>query len=159
VNFSKFVRIYLDRDACLRYLAELKWSAGFRCRKCGNGKCCDAREPHAQRCTRCGYVESTTAYTLLHRCKFDIVKALYSVFLVHTHQGKYSSVELSQVLELRQATCHTFIQKVRMALEYRQQSPAYDKNEGWTQVLFEEHQPLEPEGPDEEGSEGVGTYA
>ena len=159
VNFSEFVRIYPDRDACLRYLAELKWSDGFRCRKCGHEKCCDAREPNAQRCTRCGYVESATASTLLHRCKFDIVRALYTVFLVQTHQGKYSSVELSQKLELRQATCHAFIQKVRAALEHRQQSPAYDKNESWTQVLFEEHQPLEPEGVDSDGSEDADSYA
>ena len=49
--------------------------------------------------------------------------------------------------------------QVRTAMEHRQQSPAYDKNESWTQVLFEEHQSLEPEGPDGEGREEVGSYA
>ena len=155
VHFSEFIRIYPDRDACLRYLAELKWSAGFRCRKCGNEKCCDAREPYAQRCTRCGYVESATAYTLLHRCKFDIVKALYSVFLIQTHQGKYSSLELSQVLQLRQATCHSFIQKVRTALEHRQQAPDYDQAEPWTRVLFEDHSALESEGSEADSQEAA----
>ncbi|MBO2011890.1 7TM diverse intracellular signaling domain-containing protein [Hymenobacter negativus] len=159
VNFEDFSRIYPNRDACLRYLAELKWQRGFRCRKCGHEKSCDAREPHAQRCTRCGYLESATAYTLLHRCKFDIVKALYSVLLVHTHQGEYSSLALSQVLELRRATCHNFIQKVHAAMQMRQQSADYDKTESWTHVLLEEYQPIENDQSIPGSAEVPGSYA
>ncbi|MGI4871688.1 MAG: 7TM diverse intracellular signaling domain-containing protein [Janthinobacterium lividum] len=143
VNFGEFSRIYPDRDASLHYLAELKWQGGFRCRKCGHEKSCDAREPHAQRCTRCGYVESATAYTILHRCKFDIVKALYAVFVVHVHQGQYSALELSQVLDLRQATCWNFIQKVQVAMQIRQQAPDYDKAESWTRILLDDTMPTE----------------
>ena len=148
VNFSEFTRIYPDRDACLRYLAELKWAGGFRCRKCGSEKSCDAREPNAQRCTRCGYVESATAYTLLHRCKFDVVKALYAVFLVHTHHGQYGALEMSQVLDLRQATCWKFIHKVQVAMRQRQQASDYEQAESWTRVLLEDfNQPLEAAAP------------
>ena len=143
VDFGEFSRIYPDRDACLRYLAELKWTAGFQCRKCGYEKSCDAREPYAQRCTRCGYVETATAYTILHRCKFDIVKALYGVFLVHIHQGQYAALELSQVLQLRQATCWSFIQKVQAAMQHRQQARDYDKAESWTRVLLDDTPALE----------------
>ncbi|MDQ2772547.1 MAG: transposase [Bacteroidota bacterium] len=144
VSFEEFGTTYPDRDACLRYLAEIKWTAGFRCRKCGHEKSCEAREPFAQRCTRCGYVESATAYTPLHRCKFDIVKALYCIFVVHTQQGNYSSLVLSQTLQLRRATCSSFLQKVHAAVLARQQAPGYVKNESWTNVLFEEYQPLAP---------------
>ena len=144
VSFEDFCRTYPNRDSCLRYLAELKWATGFRCRKCGHEKCCDAREPFAQRCTRCGYVESATAYTPLHRCKFDTVKALYCIFVVLNHPGDYSSLALSQTLQLRRATCHNFLQKIAGVVHARQQAPGYDKNESWTNVLFEEYQPLEP---------------
>ena len=143
VSFEDFCRTYPDRDSCLRYLAELKWTTDFRCRRCGHEKCCDARESFAQRCTRCGYVESATAYTPLHRCKFDIVKALYCIFVVHTQQGNYSSLALSRTLQLRRATCHNFLQKIAIVLHARQQAPGYDKNESWTNVLFEEYQPVE----------------
>ena len=140
VSFEEFCRTYPDRDSCLRYLAEIKWASGFCCRKCGHEKCCDAREPYAQRCTRCGYVESATAYTPLHRCKFDIVKALYCIFVVHTQQGEYSSLALSQELHLRRATCHNFLQKIAALLTMRQQAPGYDKHESWTNILFEDYQ-------------------
>ncbi|TYZ06070.1 hypothetical protein FY528_19685 [Hymenobacter lutimineralis] len=145
VDFGEFSRIYPDKEACLVYLADLKWAHGYRCRKCGHEKYCDGREPHSRRCTRCRYVESATAYTLFQKCKFSIVKALYAVFLIHTHKGTYSSQELSRVLELRQATCWSFMQKVLEAMQRRRQAPDYDENEGWTHVLLDDTVPVEEE--------------
>ncbi|UOQ98596.1 hypothetical protein MUN81_03680 [Hymenobacter sp. 5317J-9] len=138
VDFGEFSQIYPDKDACLRYLAGLKWEHGsYRCRKCGHEKSCEAREPHARRCTRCRYVESATAGTLLQKCKFSIVKALYAVFLLHAHKGNYSPSELARVLELRQATSWAFAQKVLAALQRRRQAPDYEDGEPWTHVLLD----------------------
>ena len=138
VDFGEFSQIYPDKDTCLRYLADLKWAhGGYRCRKCGHEKSCEAREPHARRCTRCRYVESATAGTLLQKCKFSIVKALYAVFLLHAHKGSYSPSELARVLELRQATSWAFAQKVLAALQRRHQAPDYETSEPWTHVLLD----------------------
>ncbi len=138
VDFGEFSQIYPDKDACLRYLAALKWDqGGYRCRKCGHEKSCEAREPHARRCTRCRYVESATAGTLLQKCKFAIVKALYAVFLLHAHRGNYSSSELARVLELRQATSWAFAQKVLAALQRRRLAPDYEEGESWAHVLLD----------------------
>jgi hypothetical protein len=137
VDFGEFSQIYPDKDACLSYLADLKWAHGYRCRKCGHEKYCDAREAHARRCTKCRYVESATAYTMLQKCKFSIIKAFYAVFLIYTHKGNYSSQELSRVLELRQGTCWSFSQKVLEAMRRRRTAADYDENEGWTHVLLD----------------------
>ncbi|WP_303312741.1 7TM diverse intracellular signaling domain-containing protein [Hymenobacter sp. BT730] len=145
VDFGEFSRIYPDKDACLVYLADLKWAHGYHCRKCGHEKYCDGREPHSRRCTRCRYVESATAYTLFQKCKFSIVKALYAVFLIHTHKGNYSSQELSRVLDLRQATCWSFQQKVLEAMQRRRQAPEFHQHEGWTHVLLDDSVPVEAE--------------
>jgi len=152
VDFGEFSQIYPDKDACLRYLADLKWAQGsYRCRKCGHEKSCEAREPHARRCTRCRYVESATAGTLLQKCKFSIVKALYAVFLLHAHKGVYSSAELARVLELRQATSWAFAQKVLAALQRRRQAPDYEDGEPWTHVLLDAA--FEPELAEAEAAE------
>ncbi|KUG09181.1 7TM diverse intracellular signaling domain-containing protein [Solirubrum puertoriconensis] len=135
VNFGEFSQIYPDKDSCLRHLAELKWTAGYACRKCGHDNYCEGREPFSRRCTRCRYVESATAYTLLQKCKFSIVKAFYAVFLLHTHKGSYPAQELSRVLELRRATCWSFSQKVLEAL--RRQAEAGEEEAGWTQLLLD----------------------
>ncbi|TGD79421.1 hypothetical protein EU557_14405 [Hymenobacter wooponensis] len=137
VNFGEFSQIYPDKEACLTYLANLKWSDTFQCRKCGHEKYCDGREPHSRRCTRCRYVESATAYTLLQKCKFSIIKAFYAVFLIYTHKGSYTSQELSRVLDLRQGTCWSFSQKVLEAMRRRRQSPDFDENEDWTHILLD----------------------
>ncbi|WP_083322390.1 7TM diverse intracellular signaling domain-containing protein [Hymenobacter lapidarius] len=138
VDFGEFSQIYPDKDACLRYLADLKWAqGGYRCRKCGHEKSCEAREPFARRCTRCRYVESATAGTLLQKCKFPIVKALYAVFLLHAHRGSYSPSELARVLELRQATSWAFAQKVLAALQRRRAAPDFEDGEPWTHVLLD----------------------
>ncbi|WP_324671173.1 7TM diverse intracellular signaling domain-containing protein [Hymenobacter sp. GOD-10R] len=137
VDFGEFSQIYPDKDACLRYLAELKWVNGYQCRRCGHEKYCDGREPHSRRCTRCRYVESATAYTLLQKCKFSTVKAFYAVFLLYTHNGNYSSQELSRVLDLRQGTCWSFSQKVLEAIRRREQAVDYEANESWTHILLD----------------------
>jgi hypothetical protein len=137
VDFGEFSQLYPDKDACLRYLADLKWHAGYRCRKCGHEKSCEAREPHARRCTRCRYVESATTGTLLQKCKFAAEKALYAVFLLHAHRGNYAPTELARVLDLRPATSWAFAQKVLAALQRRRQAPDYEENEPWNHVLLE----------------------
>ena len=137
-DFGEFSQLYPDKDACLRYLADLKWANGYHCRKCGHEKSCEAREPFARRCTRCRYVESATTGTLLQKCKFPIVKALYAVFLLHAHRGRYAPAELARVLELRPATSWAFAQKVLAALERRRQAPDYEEGEAWTFVLLDD---------------------
>jgi len=137
-DFGEFSQLYPDKDACLRYLADLKWQHGYHCRKCGHEKSCEAREPFARRCTRCRYVESATTGTLLQKCKFPIVKALYAVFLLHAHRGRYAPAELARVLELRPATTWAFAQKVLAALERRSHAPDFDEAEPWTHVLLDD---------------------
>ncbi|GAB2955088.1 hypothetical protein GCM10027048_20920 [Hymenobacter coalescens] len=135
VDFGEFSQIYPDKDACLRYLAEQKWATGYHCRKCGHNNYCEGREPYSRRCTRCRYVESATAYTLLQKCKFSIVKAFYAVFLLHTHKGQYSAQELSHLLELRRATCWAFSQKVQEAMA--RQVAAHGEDATWTRLLLD----------------------
>ncbi len=154
VDFGEFSQIYPDKDACLRYLADLKWAHHpYRCRKCGHEKSCEAREPYARRCTRCRYVESATTGTLLQKCKFSIVKALYAVFLLHAHRGSYPPAELARVLELRPATSWAFAQKVLAALQRRHQAPDYEAGETWTHVLLDAA--AEVENPAMETSEAL----
>lgn len=145
VDFGEFSQLFPDKDACLRYLANLKWETGYRCRKCGHEKSCDAREPYARRCTRCRYVESATTGTLLQKCKFAPEKALYAVFLLYAHRGHYAPAELARVLDLRPATSWTFAQKVLAALQRRYQAANYEEGESWTHLLLEVELEMDPQ--------------
>ncbi len=138
MDFGEFSQIYPDKDASLAYLADLKWAGGYLCRKCAYGKYCDGRELHSRRCTRCRYVESATAYTLLQKCKFSPVKALYAVFLLHTHKGHFPTQEMARLLDLRPATCWSFSQKVTAAIHRRRAAADYEDSEGWAPVLLDD---------------------
>ena len=37
-NILKFADTFPDDHSCLAYLSELKWSGGYKCKKCGHGK-------------------------------------------------------------------------------------------------------------------------
>jgi hypothetical protein len=75
MDYKQFSTLYPDSLSCFRFLETLKWEHGFQCRKCGNEKYFDGAQKFARRCTRCGYNESITSYTIFHGIKFPIEKA------------------------------------------------------------------------------------
>ncbi len=115
-SYEEFNKIYPDEEHCLSYLAEIKWKNGYSCKKCSNVTFFEGRTPFSRRCTKCGYEESATAYTILHRSKVPINKAFYIVYLVSTQKQEITSEELSKILDLRQKTCWSFKQKVVIAI-------------------------------------------
>ena len=123
LSIFEFQAKFPDGDKCKEYLAGLKWSQGYICIKCGHEKHCAGNGLFDRQCTSCNYVESPTAGTLFHRCKFPVLKAFYIVYYLSTSKNGISSTELSRKLELRQKTCWLFKQKVMKAMESSQDFP------------------------------------
>ena len=82
ISFQDFKLAYPTDDSCLAFLAELKWSNGYTCKKCGNQKHCSGQAKHGRRCTRCRYDESPTVHTLFHKVKFGLPKGFYCTLLL-----------------------------------------------------------------------------
>lgn len=109
LNFQKvdpfqFSEFFSKEDNCLKFLAEHKWSNGYRCRNCGHTNFCKGKTPYSRRCTRCKHEESATAHTLFHRCHIGLVEAFRIAYLVCS-DPEVSTYELSRKIELRQMTC------------------------------------------------------
>jgi hypothetical protein len=117
LSIFEFQGRFPDDDACLSYLADIKWSNGFVCPKCGHNHYCKATKKHSRQCTKCNHIVSPTSGTLFHKVKFPILKAFYIVFYVSTTKKGISSTELSRKLSLRQKTCWLFKQKVMKAMQ------------------------------------------
>ncbi len=117
LSLFEFQTRFPDEDKCVEYLSELKWSAGYSCKRCGHAHYCKGNSPYDRQCTRCRYVESASAGTLFHGCKFSVLKAFYIVYYISTTKNGISSTELSRKLALRQKTCWLFKQKVMKAME------------------------------------------
>lgn len=75
------------------------------CYNGGHTHYCKGNSPYSRNCTSRGYDESPTSQTLLHKIKFDLVKAFYIVHFMSTNKKEIASTELSRKLSLRQKTC------------------------------------------------------
>lgn len=112
MDYHQFQTLYPDTLACYRFLESLKWEKGFHCRKCRNEKYFDGTQKFSRRCTRCGYNESITAYTIFHSIKFPIEKAFYIAYLTVAGKKDYTLEDLATQLNLRVNTVWAFKHKV-----------------------------------------------
>ncbi len=112
MDYRQFSTLYPDSLACFRFLETLKWENGFQCRKCSNPKYFEGAQKFARRCTRCGYNESITSYTIFHSIKFPVEKAFYIAYLAVAGRKDYTLESLSSQLDLRVNTVWSFKKKV-----------------------------------------------
>ena len=129
LSIFEFQSMFPDDRSCFKYLADMTWNDGYKCKKCGYTKYCKGIKEFDRQCNRCGRLESPTAGTLFHQVKFPLLKAFYIIYYVSTSKNGVSSCELSRKLELRQKTCWFFKQKVMKAMESSQNHPMIGKVE------------------------------
>jgi hypothetical protein len=119
--------LFVSDEKCLEFLANLKWSGGFACRKCGNTNSCAGKSPWSRRCTKCKSEESATSGTIFHHCKFAIHKAFFIAYNVCKGNEDISTYEFARRLALRQMTCWNFKTKIQTALKSMDALTDYEK--------------------------------
>lgn len=117
LNLLEFNDKFPTDESCYEYLSVIKWENDYSCAKCGHKIYFAGKQPFSRCCSKCKYVESTTAHGLFHKVKFSLRKAFYIVFMVVTNKKGISSYELSRKLSLRQKTCWLFKRKVMKAMQ------------------------------------------
>ncbi|MCZ4245638.1 7TMR-DISM family protein [Pedobacter punctiformis] len=137
VDFEEFSKIYPDKESCYDFLAALKWSNGYHCRKCSNDHYFNGHILHSRRCSKCGYEESVTTYTIFHNTRIPINKAFYMIFLIYSSKGKISSHKLSELLSIRQSTCWTFGSRIKKVMDDRKKTLKKSAKNGWSQLVIE----------------------
>lgn len=136
MDYAQFKTLYPDTLACYRFLENLKWEKGFQCRKCGNEKHFAGSQKFSRRCTRCGYNESITAFTIFHGIKFPVDKAFYIAYLAVTGKKDYTLEALSNKLELRMNTVWSFRQKVIDRIEELEKKGRKPTVSRWQDVIL-----------------------
>ena len=114
---EKLDELFSSDEKCFEFLAEIKWSNGFVCKKCGNTNYCEGKSPHSRRCTKCKSEESASSGTIFHNCKFPVSKAFYIAYNVCKGKEDISTYEFARRLSLRQMTCWNFKTKIQHAVE------------------------------------------
>lgn len=136
MDYGQFRTLYPDTLACYRFLDQLKWEKGFACRKCGNGKYFDGVQKFSRRCTRCGYNESITSYTIFHSIKFPIEKAFYVAFLGVSEKREHTLEALARLLDMRVNTLWSFKQKVSERIAVLQAVGHVPHASRWEEIIL-----------------------
>ena len=129
INEDQLQKMFASDEHCYEFLASIKWSNGFICRKCGNTNSCSGKSPYSKRCTKCKTEESATSETIFHNLKFPIHKAFYIAYRV-CKGTDISTYEFARQLSLRQMTCWKFKAKMKKAIEAAGEVP-----ENWTEIF------------------------
>jgi len=120
-NILEFIKQFPDDSTCLETLSNLKWSNGFKCRKCGHSNYCLTRKPFIRECTSCHTSESPTAHTLFHKVKFGVQKAFCIVFEMSCTTKGISTLQLAKRYGITQKTAWLFTQKVKISMKSSKQ--------------------------------------
>lgn len=138
LDFEEFSKIYPDKESCLRFLSDLKWTADFHCRRCNNDHYYAGHQPFSRRCSKCSYEESATAYTIYQNIRIPINKAFYLTFLVYSTKGKISSHKLSEILDIRQSTCWSYATRILKMMDERKKELKQANGQGWSLLVLDE---------------------
>lgn len=136
VGFEEFSKIYPDKESCFAFLATLKWSNGYQCKKCGTSDYIPGHTSHSRRCKKCGYEESVLIDTIFQNSRISITKSFYMVFLIYSSQGKISSHKLSEILGIRQNTCLNYGHKIKKVMESRKKELKNAGDMGWSRLVL-----------------------
>ncbi|HEY3404696.1 MAG TPA: 7TM diverse intracellular signaling domain-containing protein [Ohtaekwangia sp.] len=136
MDYAQFKTLYPDTLACYRFLEVLKWENGFICRKCSNEKYFDGTQKFSKRCTRCGYNESITSYTIFHSIKFPVEKAFYIAYLTVVGNKDFTLEALAEQLELRVNTLWGFKHKVSERIDDLAKKGKKPNASRWEEVIL-----------------------
>lgn len=136
VEYEQFITLYPDALACYRFLEHLKWDNGFRCKKCDNDKFFKGAQKFARRCTRCGYNESITAFTLFQGLKFPIEKAFYISYLAVKGKNGRTLETIAGNLNVGLNTVWGFMKKVEGSVALLSNNGRRISADQWENVIL-----------------------
>lgn len=119
-----FIDRFTNEEECKKYLAENKWSEGFKCSKCSHNHYWEVKkDPYHKVCKSCRHKESVTSNTLFHKVKFDLRKAFLIIFEMSTTTKSCSSLAMARKYSVNKKTAWLFMSKVRRAMASSGQYP------------------------------------
>lgn len=121
-NLIEFAEYFKTDEDCKKYLAEIKWKDGYKCRKCGHTKS-QIRKDYSRTCNLCSDTESPTAGGLFHKVKFGLKKAFFICFEMSTTSKGLSALQISERYGVTENTARLFMHKVREAMKSGENHP------------------------------------
>ena len=117
ITISSFNKYFKSEDDCRQYLFDLKWKAGYQCRKCSCNKSGKGKTRFHLRCNQCGYDESVTAHTIFHKIKIPLLKVFGIMFRITVRKKGMTTVELANEYGINQKSSWLLKRKTQEAMK------------------------------------------
>lgn len=112
----QFARRFPTDDACLEFLAHVRWSNGFVCPACGGRNAWFIASRRLWEC-ECSRQTSVTAGTVLHKTRTPLTTWFYAAYLMTALTPGISALQLQKQLGIkRYETAFQILHKLRSAL-------------------------------------------
>ena len=116
-SLISFQQRFGTEQACIEYLASVRWPTGYKCKKCGCQKAYQLKvQPRVFQCSNCRFQESVTAGTILHRTQLPLVKWFWAAYLMAQDRRGVSAAHVGRELGLHYSTAWTMLHKLRRSL-------------------------------------------
>src|SRR5665647_882249 len=115
-TFQQLLAWFPDDEACLSYLAGLRWPDGFVCPACGSGRYWRTAKARWM-CAECGRQTSVTAGTIFHRTRTPLSTWFAAVWFIISQKNGVSALGLQRVLGFGSyETAWAWMHKLRRAM-------------------------------------------
>lgn len=104
---------------CLSYIAQLRWPKGFRCPNCDHDVGYQLKTRPLIQCAVCRHQTSITSGTIFHKTRTPLREWFWMIYQMCQDKGGSSSSKLARQLDGFQSTIWNQLQKLRHAMERR----------------------------------------
>ena len=115
-TFQELQEWFPDDQACLQYLAKLRWPDGFVCPSCSGKRAWQTAKARWM-CAACGRQTSVTAGTIFHRIRTPLSTWFAAIWFLTSQKNGMSALGLQRVLGFgTYETAWAWLQKLRRAM-------------------------------------------
>jgi transposase-like protein len=119
LSLLEFQERFGTEEACEQALEQARWPNGFICPKCGHDGGYRLSSHRLMQCASCRRQTSLTAGTVFHKTRIPLRIWFWMMYLVANDKGGTSALRLSKQLEMRYETVWFILQKIRSAMQQR----------------------------------------
>jgi hypothetical protein len=118
LSVDAFNARFSTEEACVEFLAKVKWPDGFVCTRCGHryAYVTTTRRLPLYECASCRHQNSLIAGTVMEGSRTDLRKWLLAMFLISDPDHGISAVKLESIIEVTYKTAWLILHKIRHAM-------------------------------------------
>lgn len=115
-NLREFDRLFAHKDACLRFLEEVRWGGQFQCQRCG-ARAYWALSSGLRRCQSCRFKNSVKAGTIFESSRLPLKMWFYAIWWIAAQKTGVSALDLQRDVGLGSyRSAWLLLHKIRSAM-------------------------------------------